>query len=141
LSEYGYTDVAYKTVAREDYPSYGFWKGRGATTLWERWDGVNSRNHHMYGSVLAWITRYVAGIRNTDVAYKSCVLQPFFFAQECQAEASTCTPYGELGFSWKKRNNIFTADVVIPEGVEATLILNGAQTELDAGSYEIKIQI
>ena len=73
LSLYGYTDVAYKAVNRYDYPSYGYWKEQGATTLWENWDGSGSQNHHMYADVLDWIFRNVAGLKNAGVAYDCCV--------------------------------------------------------------------
>src|SRR4029078_214194 len=38
LSENGYTDLAYKLVSAEKYPSWGWWIVNGATTLYENWD-------------------------------------------------------------------------------------------------------
>ena len=35
LAENGYIDLAYNMIVRPDYPSYGNWIKRGATTLWE----------------------------------------------------------------------------------------------------------
>ena len=138
LSEYGYTDIAYKTVNRYDYPSYGYWKEQGATTLWERWDGKDSHNHHMYGDVLHWFARNIAGVQNVGVAYDRCVLRPYFFAQICSANASTRTPYGEISFSWEKQGNVFKANVIVPTGVCAKLILGEKEKTLIAGSYEIR---
>lgn len=51
LSEYGYHDIAYKMVTQTECPSLGWWIKKGATTLWEAWDGNESasRNHVFLG--------------------------------------------------------------------------------------------
>ena len=41
----GHTDVAYRMASQRTQPSYGWWIEQGATTMWERWDGLESRNH------------------------------------------------------------------------------------------------
>ena len=53
LSDFGYSDLAFHMITREDYPSYGNWIKRGATTLWENFlpDGVSSMNHHFWGDI------------------------------------------------------------------------------------------
>ena len=35
LTDFGYSDLAFSMITRPDYPSYGNWIARGATTLWE----------------------------------------------------------------------------------------------------------
>ena len=61
LTRYGYLDVAYELLLRKDYPSWLYPITRGATTIWERWDGqkpdgtfqsptMNSFNHYAYGA-------------------------------------------------------------------------------------------
>jgi hypothetical protein len=50
---------------------------KGATTIWERWDGIkpdgsfqnrsmNSFNHYAYGAIGDWMYRAIAGINTTD---------------------------------------------------------------------------
>lgn len=39
LSNYGYTDLAYTLLCRKEYPSWLYAVGKGATTIWEHWDG------------------------------------------------------------------------------------------------------
>ncbi|MBQ3506733.1 MAG: family 78 glycoside hydrolase catalytic domain [Clostridia bacterium] len=141
LSEYGYTDVAYKTVARYDYPSYGYWRTLGATTLWESWLGDASRNHHMFGDVLNWLVRNVAGLQNDGLAYDSCILKPYFFAQDCSASAETQTPNGKISFAWQKTGNTFTAFMEIPAGVQAKLVLDGKEPiACESGKYQITLE-
>ena len=53
LTEYGNLELAYKIVTNETYPSWGYMINRGATTIWELWNGdtadpgMNSHNHVM----------------------------------------------------------------------------------------------
>jgi alpha-L-rhamnosidase len=43
LSRFGYTDVAYKLLLQDTYPSWLYPVKMGATTIWERWDGIKAR--------------------------------------------------------------------------------------------------
>ncbi len=142
LSQYGYTDVAYKSVDREDYPSYGYWKKLGATTLWECWENTSfgSQNHHMYADVVNWMFRNIGGLQNAGVAYDKCCLTPYFFADTCNASAYTETPRGEIRFDWKKEENRFTADIVLPEKTEAILMLPGhPPVQVQSGRVDISL--
>lgn len=140
LSAYGYTETAYKTIAHYEYPSYGYWKNCGATTLWENWNGYGSQNHHMYADVLNWMYRNVLGLKNDSIAYKECTVEPYFYAENCNAEGKTETPYGEIKLSWKKVGNRVIIDAVIPDEVCAKLVINGkAMGKLQSGRLEITI--
>lgn len=142
LSMYGYTEVAYKTVDREDYPSYGYWRKLGATTLWENWENSSfgSQNHHMYGDVLNWMFRNIGGIQNDGIAYDRCRLKPYFFRDVCSISMQTETPRGLLRFDWKKEENRFIADIVLPEDTEAILELPGrAPVQVKSGRTEIQL--
>lgn len=68
LSQNGYSDVAYKLLLQTDYPSWLYQVTKGATTIWEHWDGIkpdgsfwspdmNSFNHYAYGSIGDWLYR------------------------------------------------------------------------------------
>lgn len=63
LAEYGRIDLAYRLLTQTDFPGWGHWLKRGATSLWENWDGSGSRNHIMFGDVSAWMYHFLAGIR------------------------------------------------------------------------------
>lgn len=73
LSETGHFDVAWDLFRQTTYPSWRYMIEKGATTIWERWNGdtgdpgMNSFNHYAFGSVGEWVDRYVAGIR--DIRY------------------------------------------------------------------------
>ncbi len=142
LSKFGYTDVAYKTVDREDYPSYGYWRKLGATTLWESWENSSfgSQNHHMYADVINWMFRNVGGLQNAGIAYDQCRLKPYFFRDVCSASVRTETPRGLLTFDWRKDANLFVADIVLPEQTEAILELPGREPiRIQSGRVEIQV--
>ena len=51
---------------------------RGATTIWERWNGVDadgvpheSLNHYSKGAVISFLHRYIAGIELLDDARRT----------------------------------------------------------------------
>lgn len=140
LSAYGYTETAYKTVSHYEYPSYGYWKNSGATTLWENWNGVGSQNHHMYADVLNWTYRNVLGLKNAGLAYKTCIIEPYFYAENCWAKGKTETPYGKIAVEWQKTGNKVVFDLEIPDGVEATLILkNKPCVSVQSGRIEMDL--
>ncbi len=80
LAENGRIELAYEAITQETYPGYGYMIREGATTLWERWEklagsGMNSHNHHMLGSVNAWLYKYVAGIRVLEPGFKRFIIR------------------------------------------------------------------
>lgn len=139
LSAYGYTDVAYKTVNRYDYPSYGFMKNKGLTTLAEDWECRQSLNHHMYADVVNWQIRNIAGLQNAGVAYDKCLIKPYIYDSECSASAETVTPYGRISVSWRFEGGVFKADIQIPEGVDATLDVLGVKRHIEPGVHTVTV--
>ena len=139
LSKYGYNDTALKMLTRTDYPSYAYWKSLGETTLCEVWEEGQSRNHHMYSDVVNWLIRNIAGVQNRGVAYDKAAFVPGFFANECSASASTETPHGKISISWEKRGNDFTADITVPDGTEAALVLPGKTIAVKTGVVKVKV--
>ncbi|MBR5192180.1 MAG: family 78 glycoside hydrolase catalytic domain [Clostridia bacterium] len=140
LSKYGYTDIAYKMVNRYDYPSYGFWKEQGLTTLSERWHVALSQNHHMYGDVLNWMARNIAGLKNTSINYETCEISPYFYDENCSATISKELDNGKIEVDWQKEGNLFTAKINIPKGVNAKLVLI-KEYALKQGLNEINIEL
>ena len=71
LTEHGNIDLAYKIATNETYPSWGYMVNKGATTIWELWNGdtadpaMNSGNHVMLlGDLIIWYYEDLAGIKN-----------------------------------------------------------------------------
>jgi alpha-L-rhamnosidase len=140
LSAYGYTDAAYKVVSHYEYPSYGYWKNCGATTLWENWNGVGSQNHHMYADVLNWTYRNVLGLKNAGIAYEKCIIQPFFYAEKCSAEGKTETPYGCISIQWERNGADVTFELIAPKEIEVVLMMPQKEAiRINSGKFKLMI--
>jgi len=134
LSRFGYTDIAYRLLLQETYPSWLYPVKMGATTIWERWDGIkpdstfqsagmNSFNHYAYGAIGDWMYRVVCGIETELAGYKKSVIQPRLTDSLQYAKASTISPYGKIASGWKKENGLTWYEIEIPANTTATVIL------------------
>ena len=131
LSDYGYSEIAYKIATQTTYPSWGFMIENGATTLWERWehltgDAMNSHNHPMMGSVGSWFYKYVLGIAPSaeHPGFEQFTLRPFIFEELDFVEGQLETIRGTIEISWRKeKNNLLKMDVTIPPNSTAIVYL------------------
>ena len=146
LSQFGHTDLALHMIARPDYPSYGNWIARGATTLWEDFipDSVNSPNHHFWGHVSGWFITNLAGIRLNSP--EEVTIQPEFASQLTFAEGWHESPAGKIASRWERKGEKIELSLTIPEAVTAQAILpNGwsfadgsAAKPITNGIYTVK---
>ncbi|MEO1258092.1 MAG: family 78 glycoside hydrolase catalytic domain [Bacteroidota bacterium] len=132
LTRFGYPEVAFELLAQKTYPSWLYPITMGATTMWERWNGIkpdstfvspraNSFNHYAYGAIGDWMYRAVAGIdQEADTpAYKRSIIKPYINSNFKHVSASLQTVYGKLASSWKIANGRLSLDVVIPANTSA----------------------
>jgi alpha-L-rhamnosidase len=139
LSRYGYLDEAYLLINRDTYPSWLYPVKQGATTIWERWDGLrpdgsfqdrgmNSFNHYAYGAVGDWMYRVMAGIEIAERApgYKQILIEPKPGGGFTSVRAVHHTMYGRVSSSWRLNEGTFELVVEIPVNTRATIRLPGA---------------
>lgn len=156
LSNNGRLDAAYKLLLQTNFPSWLYPVTKGATTIWEHWDGLkpdgslwskdmNSFNHYAYGAIGEWLYKVVAGINPVEDApgYKHTILKPQPGGELTHAEASINTMYGKLSIAWQINGDEFKVNVVIPHNTTAELHLPGSgQVKLlGSGTYEFLEQI
>lgn len=127
LSEFGFTDLALKMIVRPDYPSYGNWIERGATTLWENFEPefVYSPNHHFWGDISAWFIKTLAGINYnpTGLNLKEISLKPDFANELQYADGYYETIYGIIRLTWKRNSGNISLCIKIPKEVLGELCL------------------
>ncbi len=141
LSMYGYTDLAYEMVTRTDYPSWGYMIENGATTMWERWEyktgmDMNSHNHAMYGSIVAWMYKYIAGISPLEPGFRRTKISPCIPRDLPSAGAAVDTAYGKVQCFWNQTAEMTVTEIQIPRGMEAVVLLPGAQPLVDGAPAE-----
>ena len=145
----GYEDVLYRMATRTDFPSFGHWVAEGANTMWQNWDGSQSRNHIMFGSIGDFFYQGLAGIRPSASApgFREVTVQPFFPEDMNHLSARHRTPRGWLTTEWVRdpsAGGTIAYSLVVPPKAEVTLRLKdysplAAPTELarDADGYRI----
>ena len=132
LTESGRPDVAYKIASRKKYPSWGYMIDRGATTMWELWNGdtanpaMNSGNHLMLlGDFAAWLYEDLAGIKSDQdhPGFKHILIHPHVVGDLKFVRASHNSPFGKIATDWRRERNAFTLRVSIPLNTTATVYI------------------
>jgi alpha-L-rhamnosidase len=134
LTRFGLTDVAYRIFLQKDFPSWLYPVTNGATTIWERWDGIkpdgsfqdvgmNSFNHYAYGAIGDWMYQVVAGIRQDELhpGYKHFIIQPEPGGTLTEAKASYQSGYGTISVQWVKKDGAFQLWAEVPPNTTATV--------------------
>jgi len=136
LTQIGRSDLAWKLVFNNDYPSWLFSVKNGATTIWERWDAwtpekgfqassMNSFNHYSFGAVGTWFYSGAAGIQLDDASpgYKHFILAPQFTDKLTYVKSSLDSPYGKISSHWHVEGDQMIYEVTVPPNSSATLNL------------------
>ena len=128
LSKFGHGDLALKMIVREDYPSYGNWVARGATSLWEMMmpdDNVGSMNHHFWGDISGWFIQCAAGLRpNPDADDTLRVdFEPGLNCGLARASAHTQAACGETSLRWRLNGDQAQIELTLPESAHGEVIL------------------
>jgi alpha-L-rhamnosidase len=106
----------------------------GATTIWERWDGIkpdstfqdpemNSFNHYAYGSIGDWMYRVCVGIEAKKPGYRNILIQPHPTSKLDYAKASFNSPYGVIKSGWTRSGNKIILQLTIPCNTRATVVI------------------
>jgi alpha-L-rhamnosidase len=133
LADSGQADLAYELLFQDTPPSWLAMIAKGATTVWERWDGIDhngvphdSLNHYSKGAVISFLHRYTAGIRLGDQpAYRTFRIQPVPGGGLTSAAAAHESPYGRIESAWTLDRGVLRLAVTVPPGTTAEVILPG----------------
>jgi len=152
LSATGHLDVAYALLLQRSYPSWLYPITRGATTMWERWDGIrpdssfedpgmNSFNHYAFGAVGDWMYRTIGGIVLDPRAPggKKVRIAPRVGGGLTHARASLETLYGTVVSSWRLDGQQLVLDVTVPPNTSADIALPGQNVTVGSGNYEFSV--
>jgi alpha-L-rhamnosidase len=141
LADSGHLDVAYELLFVDTIPSWLYMIERGATTVWERWDGIRedgtpfeSLNHYSKGAVVSFLHRYVAGIQLLDdggPAYRHFRIEPRPGGGITWARAEHDSPYGRIASAWRIDGGRLTLDVTVPPGTTAEVVLPGRSSQTE----------
>ncbi|MFX0082571.1 MAG: family 78 glycoside hydrolase catalytic domain [Candidatus Hodarchaeota archaeon] len=153
LSDNGYPEIAYKMINQKTFPGFGYMIKEGATTLWERWEklessGMNSHNHIMLGSVDTWFYKTLAGIKSLTPGWKNFRIKPYISKDMNYTQARHNSIKGLIYSAWEKTDLNFKLTVIVPVGCDAEVwvpikdenskVKEGKTIIWDNGEKEIK---
>jgi alpha-L-rhamnosidase len=135
LSEHGEHELAYRLATSERYPSWGNMLTLGATTLWERWNGLgpdgpadpamNSFNHPSLGSINEWFFRDLAGLDQEAPGFRRILFRPRPPRGLASAAASLEGRQGRIAIAWRQEAGRLEVDATVPPNSSARLVWPG----------------
>ena len=149
LVDTGHAEVAFELLLQDTVPSWLAMIDRGATTIWENWegldaDGLGSLNHYSKGAVITFLHRYVAGIRPIAGAraYRRFRVEPTPGGGITSAEAELDSPRGRIRSAWRISDGEMRLEVTVPPGTAATVVLpDGTERTQPPGTAEHRCPI
>lgn len=145
LSDNGYADLAYTLLLRREFPSWIYPVTKGATTMWEHWDGVmpdgriwspdmNSYNHYAYGAVADWIYEKAAGIRPAAPGFSRVRFTPLPDERLGHLSVRFASRHGMIESAWEYVDGMVRYRIATP--VEASAVIGGREYALTPGVWE-----
>ena len=143
LADHGHLDTAYRLLRQDTEPSWLTMIDRGATTLWEQWNGIDahgeardSLNHYSKGAVVSFLHQHVAGLRMTSPGYRTFRVEPRPGGGLSSAGATHRSPYGLITTGWVVTEGRFEVSVAVPPGTSARVVLpDGTAHEVGPGEH------
>ncbi len=143
LAEHGHLDLAYELLLQPNEPCWMAMIDRGATTVWERWNGVDvhgvpheSLNHYSKGAVASFLHRHVAGLAPTSPGYRTFLVRPRPGGGIDHVSQTHDTRHGRIEIEWRRQGAELELQLTVPAGTVATVELsNIAPIVANAGEH------
>ncbi len=121
----GRSDVFFTVATQTTFPSWGEQIAKGATTLWEAWEGETdpqlSYNMKLFGSVQKFFFRDLAGIRRRSPGYATFSVEPQVVGGLTHARAEVSTARGTVSAGWRHDDGAFRLDAAVPPNTRASI--------------------
>lgn len=135
-------ELAFKLVTQKNYPGWGYMIEQGANSMWETWDGDNSRNHPPFCLISEYFYKYLAGIQvdPENPGFKHFIIKPSIVGDLKFVNAYHDCLYGRIKSNWKSENGKFTMEVSVPVNTTATIFVpaKSASEVLESGQAASK---
>jgi alpha-L-rhamnosidase len=121
LAENGQAEVAFDLLFQEQQPSWLYMRNKGATTVWEDWNGIDasgkpsmSLNHYSKGAVISFLHHNVCGLKALRPGYQEFLVEPIFDDRVPDAATSLESPFGEISAGWRREGGSILVEVTAP---------------------------
>jgi alpha-L-rhamnosidase len=124
LPEYGAADALFKAVKQRTFPGWGYMISKGATTVWETWDGTShSYNMKLLCGIDKFFYQALAGIKLTAPGYREFNIKPCMAGDLTFIKAKIKTVRGPVEVFWEKGDTSFQMKVMVPNNTAARISL------------------
>ncbi|MEV0900793.1 family 78 glycoside hydrolase catalytic domain [Actinoplanes sp. NPDC049802] len=120
-------DVLWEVLQRDDQPGYGYFMAPtvanpgGMTTMGERWNRGDSKNHMILAQIEEWFHAGLAGIRAGATAYAELIVQPKIVGDLTHVKGHYETPQGTARSEWARDGDRLRLTVTIPPNTAAVI--------------------
>ena len=142
LAENGQVETAFDLLFQEQEPSWLYMRNKGATTVWEVWDGISedsstasaSLNHYSKGSVISFLHHNVVGLKATRPGYQEFVVQPTLDDRVPDAAVTLESPFGRIAAGWRREGGSVVVEVSAPLLASGQIVLpDGREIDVPSG--------
>lgn len=147
LSDSGYPEVAERLLMQRSSPSWLGMIDRGATTIWEEWEGIDrngnahaSLNHYSKGAVIRYLHSHVVGIQQDpgSTAWERFTVAPVIPVGLDWAGGHLDGPQGLIEAEWRLLDDDAVIRVTVPGGSAATVTWGGQSHDVLPGRHEFR---
>ncbi|KQZ08328.1 alpha-L-rhamnosidase [Agromyces sp. Root1464] len=146
LADGGRADVAYELLQQRTAPSWRYMLDRGATTVWEDWEGIDehgdaheSLNHYSKGAAIRFLHTHTLGLRQEEgsIAWEQLVIAPVPGGGVTWARGTHESPQGSIAVEWRIEGERMHLSTEIPSGTTARVVMpDGTEHRIGAGRFE-----
>lgn len=152
LFDNGLREECEKILLNREYPGWLYPVTCGATTIWERWNGImqngelydpcmNSFNHYAYGSVSEFYYRRIVGIDYVEPGYRKIRIAPHFIKGIDHVRGEYESVYGTIVSGYEVKDGKAIIAVEIPANTTAEIVLPGKAEIINVGSGKYSYEI
>jgi alpha-L-rhamnosidase len=149
LADAGRAALVYDLLLRTAFPSWGYMAAKGATTIWERWNGdvgdvaMNSFNHYALGAVTGFLFRRIAGIAPAAPGFKQVAIRPLLDPRVKRGGGAFRSVLGPISTQWEQgADGGVRLEAVLPPNATARVHLPahpGQTVRGDGGAPDVEL--
>jgi alpha-L-rhamnosidase len=123
LQRIGRNDLMYTVVNQKTYPGWGYMVERGASTLWEQWNGYVAQSCNCYPAIGSWFQQGLAGILPdpSSPGFRKIVIKPAVVGDLTWVKAHYDSIHGRIRSDWNREGRKLTMNVTIPPNTTASV--------------------
>jgi len=130
LADHGHEQLACSLLLQSEYPSWGYMIRKGATSMWERWNGdtgdigMNSYNHYAFGAVTGFLFRRLAGIDAAVPGFRRVLVRPIFDPRLPRGGGEYLSVMGRIATDWRQSaSGAISLRLTVPANASAVVHL------------------